>query len=409
MKIFRPFVITLPLILVAGMKLFGQISYIYPGSQLNTITTAVPFLIIAPDARSGSLGEAGTSTSPDINSQFWNPAKYPFIKKKTGASLSYSPWLRSIKSDINLGYFSAYFKPDSNQCIAASFKAISLGKIYISNIAGNVSGVIKPFEFAGDVSYSRKLSDVFSMGLSLRYIYSDLGNNALVQTYKPGTSFAGDISLFYSRPVMMNGDDGQFNFGLNISNVGNKISYSKTSTARDFIPTRIMLGPSFTLPLSHRTSLSFIVELSKLLVPTPPIYATDSTGTHIIAGKDPNVSVFQGMVQSFSDAPGGFREEMREIDVASGIEFTYKDMFAIRTGFFYEDSTKGNRKFFTFGIGFKYNVFAFDVSYLITLDQLKPHKPDAVFPLANTVRFTLSADIDSFRRKRIVCPGMSGK
>jgi len=374
--------------------------YTYTGTTLNTITTAVPFLIITPDARAGGLGESGVSTSPDVNSQFWNPSKYAFAKKRMGASLSYSPWLRALVNDLNLEYISVYYKPDSNQCIAVSFKGFSSGQNTAPVPPFSNVNFYNFFECAGDLSYSRKLSENFSCGLAFRYIYSDIGNISIMPNYTPGTSFAGDFSLFYTKPISIYNNEGRFNFGLNISNIGSKVKYSKDFTTADFIPTRLMLGPSFTLPITHRSSVTFTIELSKLLVPTPPIYSTDSTGNHIIAGKDPNVSVLQGMIQSFNDAPGGFKEEMKEVDLSSGIEFLYGNLFAIRTGFFYEDKTKGNRKFLTFGAGLRYNNFALDVAYLLPIEIKNP--------LQNTMRFTLSANIDSFKRRPVICAGMKG-
>jgi hypothetical protein len=369
----------------------GNPQYIYTGQTLNTITTAVPFLIIAPDTRAGALGDAGVASTPDANSLHWNPAKYAFIKKDMGFAVSYSPWLRALVNDINLAYLTGYKKFGKDQAIAASLLYFSLGNITFTDIIGTTIGNYKPNEFAVDVCYSRKLSDVLSGGVSMRYIHSNLTGGFFVggaQSH-PGNSVATDVSAFYQKTFDMGKKlPATLGVGINISNIGAKISYTET-TVRDFIPTNLRIGPSLKLDLDDYNSLEFMFDLNKLLVPTPPIYSTDSTGTHIIAGKDPNVGIVTGMFQSFSDAPGGFKEEMKEITFSLGTEYWYDKQFAIRAGFFYEDKTKGNRKYFTLGAGLKYNVFALDFAYLVPIEQ---HNP-----LENTLRFTLLFDFDAFK------------
>lgn len=380
-KIFANYILLIIFIFLGSFnKLYSQnsIGYTYSNTSLNTITTAVPFLKIIPDARAGGLGDAGISSSADANSQQYNPAKFVFNTNRNSISLSYSPWLRALVNDINLGYISGYHKFDSLQCIAASIKYFSLGDVTYFNLNGNVIGTNHPYEFSTDISYSRKLSDIFSIGTSIRYIYSVLNNGGMhIPHYKNGTSLASDISMFYSKPVCIFEKEGKVNFGLNISNIGSKMSYNDSTNHGDFIPINLGLGPAITISLNNDISVTFLAEINKLLVPTPPVY--DSVG-NILAGKNPDVPVLQGMLQSFNDAPGGFKEEIREICFSLGAEGSFRNMYFARAGFFYEDKTKGNRKFFTLGAGVKYKNYQFDTAYLITVEQRNP--------LQNTLRFS---------------------
>jgi hypothetical protein len=361
--------------------------------QTNTITTAVPFLLIAPDARSGAMGDAGVSSTPDASSMHWNPAKYAFIESKAGFSASYSPWLRAIVSDINLAYVAGYYRLDDRSAIAASLLYFTLGDITFTDIQGSTIGNYRPNEFSIDATYSRKFSDSWSGAVAARYINSNLtqGVNVAGQATKPGQSVAADVAVYHQSELdWRDFEYAEFAFGINISNIGTKISYSDATTEKDFIPTNLRFGPRLTLDLDDYNRLSFMIDVNKLLVPTPPIY--DSTGNtqpeNIIAGKDPNVSVVEGMIQSWYDAPNGFEEEMREFYFATGVEYWYNKVFAVRGGFFYEDKLKGNRKYFTLGAGLKYNVFGLDFSYLIPLEQQNP--------LENTLRFTLTFDFAEF-------------
>lgn len=377
----------------------------YIGQDLNTITTAVPFLQIAPDARAGGMGEAGVSSAPDANSMHWNPAKYTYLENSMGFSMSYSPWLRALVSDINLAYLTGYVKLDENQTVAGSLLYFSLGDITFTDIQGATIGNYRPNEFALSASYARKLTQNLSGAVSARFINSNLtqGQSVGGASTKPGRSIAADIALYSEHDVEFPNMEGYFAWGLNISNIGSKISYSDDNTERDFIPTNLRFGPSLTLDIDDYNRLSFMVDVNKLLIPTPPIYATDSitglpifddNGEQIIAfGKDPNVSVPVGMFQSFYDAPGGFKEEMREFALAVGVEYWYDKQFAIRGGYFYENQFKGNRKFFTLGAGLRYNVFGLDFAYLI------PTGGQARNPLENTLRFTLHFDFDAFQQQ----------
>ncbi len=359
--------------------------------QINAIQTAVPFLTIAPDSRSGALGDAGVAISPDLNSQHWNIAKYAFIKGTGGVSISYSPWLRRLIGDINLAYLSGYYRIDKRQVVSTSLRYFSLGNITFTDIFGNTTRNFNPNEWAFDVGYSRAFSDYLSGGIAFRFIHSNLtgGQTAGNTTEtKPGNSFAADVAIYYNRDIDLGAMDGNAGFGVNISNIGTKISYTSDRDP-DFIPTNLRIGGLFGMDIDSYNTINFTLDLNKLLVPTPPIW--DSTGNQIIAGKDPRVSVPMGMVQSFYDAPGGAREEFNEIAWAIGLEYWYDHQFAVRGGYFYEHETKGNRKFFTLGVGLKLNIFSLDFSYLLPVAQNHP--------LSNTLRFTLAFDFDSFQNQ----------
>ena len=357
-------------------------------NNLNTITTAVPFLLISPDSRAGGMGDIGVATSPDANSLHWNPAKYSFIDQEVGFAVSYVPWLRELVPDINLSYISGYKKLNKNDVIAMELRYFTLGDITFTDIIGNNLGQYKPNEFALGSSYSRKLSDQFSLAISGRYIYSNLtgGQSAGGIATNAGQSIAADVAGYYVNAIRIAKKDAELAFGANISNIGNKIRYTETST-RDFIPINLRLGTAINTDFDEYNKISFAFDINKLLVPTPPIY-NDSITDQIDFGKDPNVSVVSGIFQSFGDAPGGFNEELREINFSFGTEYWYNNQFAIRAGYFNEHNTKGGRKFFTFGSGVKYNVFALDFSYLINASRAI----NGNNPLANTMRFTLTFD-----------------
>ena len=384
-------IISLVLITIFSLNVYAQdVSGIdeIGRNNLNTITTAVPFLLISPDSRAGGMGDVGVATSADANSMHWNPAKYSFIDQEVGFAVSYVPWLRELVPDINLSYISGYKKLNKNDVIAMELRYFTLGDITFTDVIGNNLGQYKPNEFAIGSSYSRKLSDQFSLAISGRYIYSNLtgGQSAGGIATNAGQSIAADVAGYYVRDIRIAKNDMQLAFGANISNIGNKISYTETST-RDFIPINLRLGTALNADLDEYNKISFAFDINKLLVPTPPIY-NDSIPDQIDFGKDPNVSVVSGIFQSFGDAPGGFNEEMREINFSLGTEYWYNNQFAIRAGYFNEHNTKGGRKFFTFGSGVKYNVFALDFSYLINASRAI----NGNNPLANTMRFTLTFD-----------------
>jgi hypothetical protein len=369
----------------ASVKVFSQAG----SGELNAIQTVVPFLTIAPDSRAGAMGDAGVATTPDCYSMHWNPAKFAFIDGKGGMGISYSPWLRTLVPDINIAYLSGYGRIDSKQVISGSLLYSSLGDIPFTDDFGNIERNFKPNEFALDAGYSRLFSKYFSGGIAFRFIYSNLtgGSFAGGTATKPGISFAADLSGYYQREIEVMNKNTMLAFGLNFSNIGSKMSYTD-SKAPDFIPMNMRLGTSGTINLDTYNALTLTIDLNKLLVPTPPRYDNVVTDS-IIAGKDPNVSVPVAIFQSFYDAPGGFKEEIREITYSFGAEYWYNKQFAIRVGYFHENETKGNRKYFTTGAGFRMNIFALDFSYLMPLDQNNP--------LARTLRFSLSFDFNALR------------
>lgn len=371
--------------------------------QLNTITTAVPFLLITPDSRAGAMGDAGVAMSADANSIHWNPAKLAFVDKEMGFAVSYAPWLRQLVPDINLSYLSGFKRLDDMSTIAASLRYFSLGDITFTDNVGNTIGQFRPNEFALDVAYGRKLADHFSGGIALRYIYSNLtgGISANGTATTAGNSVAVDVSGFYNNQDMeILGKDGGFAAGINISNIGAKMSYTENAQ-KDFIPINMRIGQSTTIRFDDYNSLSFLLDFNKLLVPTPPQYLRDSAtgalvydsnGDKIISkGRNPNVSVASGMFGSFSDAPDGFKEELREFNISAGMEYWYNKLLALRMGYFNEHITKGNRKYLTFGAGLRLSVFGLDIAYLVATTQQNP--------LANTIRFTLSFNFDDFKKQ----------
>ena len=358
---------------------------------LNTITTAVPFLLISPDSKAGAMGDVGVATTPDANSMHWNPAKLAFVDDDMGFSMSYVPWLRALVPDINLSYLAGYRKLNDNEAIGLELRYFSLGDITFTDILGTTIGQYKPSEFALGTSYSRKLADNFSLAISGRYIYSNLtgGQAAGGIPTVAGQSIAADLAGYYTNPIRLGGKDFDLAIGGNISNIGSKISYTETSV-KDFIPINLRLGTAIGTEFDDYNKMSFAFDINKLLVPTPPVYNNEG---EITLGQDPNVSVVSGIFQSFGDAPGGFGEEMREINYSIGTEYWYANQFAIRAGYFFEHDTKGGRKFFTFGSGVKYNVFALDFSYLINASR----SINGNNPLANTMRFTLVFDFGAMK------------
>jgi hypothetical protein len=365
---------------------------------INTITTAVPLLLITPDARAAALGDAGGAMSADANSIHWGAAKLAFAEEDAAVSLSYIPWLRNLVPDINLAYLSAYKKLKNGQAIGGSLRYFSLGNIVFTDIVGNVTGQFNPNEFAVDLAYSRKLTDRWAGGLALRYIFSNLTGGIDVQNTQtfPGQSVAADISAYYfNDDISVGGKKAVYSFMTAFSNLGAKISYTKTAE-RNFIPMNLRIGNSLKINVDDYNSFTFLMDFNKLLVPTPPVIDPQNNG-EVIAGMDPDVSVVRGIFQSFYDAPGVlredgtrsvFQEEFREVIICSGVEYSYDNIFMVRTGYFHEHFTKGNRRYFTLGAGVKFNVFKLDLAYLIPTVQRHP--------LENTLRFTLAFDFAGF-------------
>jgi len=405
---------SLALILLGGNYLYSQINYNQISGQeldnrLNTITTAVPFLLISPDSRAGGMGDAGCASSTDANSIHWNPAKLGFADKKMGIGISYTPWLRALVPDINLAYLSGFYKTKKSGTIGASLRYFSLGDITFTDINGNTTGQFRPNEFAFDLAYGTKLGKNFSAGGAMRYINSNLTGGTFVDgsATRPGRTFAVDISALYKKEKIKLGDKKAIGaIGMNISNIGGKMSYSDRGGKNnsDFIPINMRLGGSLSINVDEYNNIAFVGDVNKLLVPTPPIYKRkinpvtgkpdgvdyDANGDPIILfGKDPKRGVAEGIFGSFTDAPGGGKEELREINYSLGMEYWYNKLFAIRVGYFYEHPTKGNRQYFTLGAGVKYNVFGLDFAYLIPTQQKNP--------LENTLRFSLTFDFDAFQ------------
>ena len=348
----------------------------------NPIVTAVPSLSIAPDARAGGMGDVGVASTPDINSQFWNPAKYVFMESDAGLSVSYTPWLRKLVSDIDLAYLAGYWKFDQRQALSASLRYFSLGDITLMDQLGYPQGSAHPNEVAVDLAYSRLLSEKFSASIALRFIYSDLNNGINLSggsEMYPGSSVAADVAAYYKSPVALQGVDGTLAFGVNISNIGSKISYDQNETS-NFIPTNLRIGGSFDYPLDNYNKISVNLDLNKLLVPTPKLNPTAADNTAYN-----KMSPIAGIFNSFTDAPGGFKEELQEVTWSLGAEYAYNNQFFVRGGYFNESQYKGNRKYFTAGAGFKLNVFQLDAAYVISTSQSNP--------LDQTLRFTLSFDL----------------
>lgn len=376
---------------VLAIPLFAQ------KDQFNPIYTGVTSLSIAPDARAGSLGDVGVATEADVNSQYWNPAKYPFTIARAGVSMSYTPWLRQLVSDIDLVNLVGYYRIGDYSAVSGSLTYFSLGEVLVED-----EMTIKPYEMAVDVAYSRMLSETFSAAIALRYIHSDLQYN-YSEDMSPGSAFAADIALYYNNYIMLGNRECMLGIGLNASNIGTKISYDDGAT-NEFIPTNLRLGASLLIPIDEYNTISFSADLNKLMVPTRPKYSQfleengyeqgdnsyyseyqtwlESTGYN-------DISPISGIFKSFSDAPGGFSEELKEIYGGIGVEYCYNQQFSVRGGYHYENEYKGNRKYFTLGAGFRMSVFSLDAAYLISTAQSNP--------LDQTLRFSLSFDMDGLK------------
>lgn len=357
--------------------------------QLNPLITGVPSLTITPDSRAGGMGDVGAATTPDINSQYWNPAKYAFMESPAGVALSYTPWLSKLVSDINLGYLAGYYKIDEFSSVSGSLRYFSLGEITLTDENSDVLGSAQPYEMSLDAAYSRKLSENWSAAVAFRYIRSDLNNGQNGSTGEemfPGNAFAADVAAYYNTLIPMATGDSKLAFGLNISNIGSKISYDKNQTNL-FIPTNLRLGGSFMYPFDDYNKISINADINKLLVPTPIVKNDDESDTDFDARRDAYYATgpIAGIFKSFNDAPGGMSEELQEIMWSVGAEYAYNNQFFVRGGYFNENQYKGNRKFFTAGVGFKLNVFQLDAAYVISAAQSNP--------LDQTLRFTLGFDL----------------
>ncbi len=376
---------------VLSMPLFAQ------KEQFNPIYTGVTSLSIAPDARAGALGDVGVATDPDVNSQYWNPAKYPFTIARAGVSMSYTPWLRQLVSDIDLVNLVGFYRIGDYSAVSGSLTYFSLGEVFVED-----EMTIKPYEMALDLAYSRMLSETFSAAIALRYIHSDLQYN-YADDMSPGNAFAADIALYYNNYIMLGNRECMLGLGLNASNIGTKISYDDGAT-NQFIPTNLRLGASLLIPIDEYNTISFSADINKLMVPTRPTYSQFLEDNGYEQGDNSYYSEYQtwlestgyndispisGIFKSFGDAPGGFSEEMKEIYGGIGIEYCYNQQFSVRGGYHYENEYKGNRKYFTVGAGFRMSVFSLDAAYLISTAQSNP--------LDQTLRFSLSFDMDGLK------------
>lgn len=360
------------------------------GNKLNAIQTVVPFLTIAPDSRAGAMGDAGVATSPDVYSLYWNAAKYGFIEGEYGIGIGYTPWMRNLVNDINIAHLTGYYRIDRQQVISGNMTYSSLGLIDFTDETGARLKSFNPNEWALSAGYTRLFSTHFSGSVAFRFIYSNLTggfSSSGDDDTKAGTSVAADLGGYYTNDVSFLGYPGTFSFGFNFSNIGSKMSYS-TSQNAEFIPMNLKLGVAHTFRFDSFNELTATVDFNKLLVPTPPRY---SDSGEISEGKDPNVSVPLALIQSFYDAPEGFSEELKEVMCSFGLEYVYNSLLAIRTGYCHENKTKGNRRYVTAGAGLRLSGFGLDVSYLIPVGMNNS-------PLANTLRFSLTFDSNSFKK-----------
>ena len=360
-------------------------------NQFSPLNTAVPSLAIAPDARGGGMGDNGVSTLPDISSQYWNPSKYAFMESKAGVGLSYTPWMRKIVNDVALAYLSGYYKLGQydQHAIGASLRYFSLGEVPLHDYGGIQYQSLNPYEMALDLSYSIKLSEGFSLGVAMRYIRSDMGAD-VDDGLRPGNSVAADLSGYGEKYLYLGNNESLWSYGFNISNMGNRISYDG-GTTNQFLPTNLRLGTGLLMPLDEYNQIGIYLDFNKYLVPSKPIRLSDEEESVFDDRLEEyeNTNFVKGMIKSFNDAPGGFSEELKEINISAAAEYNYNNQFFVRGGYFYENQMKGNRQYFSVGAGFRMNVFRLDAAYLISTVQSNP--------LDQTLRFTLSFDMDGLK------------
>ena len=356
--------------------------------MFNPVNTAVTSQTIAPDARAGSMGDVGAATDPDVNSQYWNPAKYPFNISRAGVSINYTPWLRQLVNDIDLAQLVGYYRIGDYSAVSASLRYFSLGEVQLSESENALT--INPYEMSLDVAYSLMLSEKFSLAAAVRWIYSDLTYDYTDQT-SPASAFAADIACYYQNYINIGARECQLGLGMNISNIGSKITFGGSDRS-EFIPTNLRLGASLMIPIDDYNRISFAADANKLLVPTYPQQKEGESSADYDARVEKDyydVSSISGIFKSFSDAPGGFSEELKEIQWSVGAEYVYNDKFALRAGYHHESETKGNRKYFTVGAGFKMSVFSLDAGYVIATAKSNP--------LDQTLRFSLTFDMDGIK------------
>lgn len=357
----------------------------------NPVGYAVISQTIAPDARGGGLGDVGAATDPDVNSQYWNPAKYPFNISRAGVSLNFTPWLRSLVNDMNLAYLSGYYRIGDYSAVSASLRYFNMGEVYTENPGHNPNAMtINPYEMSFDVAYSLMLSEKFSLAAAIRWIYSDMRLD-YKEDRSPASAFAADIAAYYQNYVVIGQRECQLGVGLDISNIGSKITFGGEEYS-EFLPANLRLGASLMIPIDEYNRITLAADANKFLVPTVPQQEEGEDATEYkdrVLREYNDVSAISGIFKSFSDAPGGFKEELEEINYGLGAEYVYNDKFALRAGYHHESQSKGNRKYFTVGAGFKMNVFSLDAAYVVATAKSNP--------LDQTLRFTLSFDMDGLK------------
>ena len=358
----------------------------------NPVNYAVVSQTIAPDARGGGLGDVGAATDPDVNSQYWNPAKYPFCISRAGVALNFTPWLRSLVNDMNLAYLAGYYRIGDHSAVSSSLRYFNLGKVYTS-YEGAESGegtTINPYEMSLDVAYSLMLSETFSLSAALRWIYSDMRFDER-EDNSPASAFAADIAAYYQNYINIGQRECQLGIGLNISNIGSKIKFSGNEYS-EFLPANLRLGASLMIPIDEYNRLTIAADANKLLVPTVPKQEEGEDNSEYedrVHREYNDISAIRGIFKSFGDAPGGFKEELQEIYYGVGAEYTYNDKFSLRAGYHHEAESKGNRKYFTVGAGFKMSVFQLDAGYVVATAKSNP--------LDQTLRFSLTFDMDGIK------------
>lgn len=361
--------------------------------MFNPVNTSVTSQTIAPDARAAGMGDVGVATDPDVNSQYWNPAKYPFCISRAGVALNYTPWLRQLVSDMDLAYLSGYYRIGDYSAVSASLRYFSLGEVmtnYDSTTGLSDGMTINPYEMSFDVAYSLMLSEKFSIAAAVRWIYSDLTYNYTDDT-SPGSAFAADIACYYNNYINIGARECQLGIGLNISNIGSKITFGGSEDS-EFIPTNMRLGVALMVPIDEYNRFTIAADANKLLVPTYPKLEDGESSEEYdqrVQKEYYDVSSISGIFKSFGDAPGGFKEELQEVNWSVGAEYVYNDKFTLRAGYHHESENKGNRKYFTVGAGFRMSAFSLDCGYVIATAKSNP--------LDQTLRFTLGFDMDGLK------------
>ena len=381
----RAFLLTLSLVMTMAISAQDK------SDMFNPVNTSVTSQTIAPDARAAGLGDVGAATDPDVVSQYWNPAKYPFTISRAGVALNYTPWLRQLVSDMDLAYLVGYYRIGDYSAVSGSLRYFSLGEVFTSSaLDGSNDMSINPYEMSLDVAYSLMLSEQFSLSAAVRWIYSDLTYDYTEDT-SPGSAFAADISCYYQNYLNLGARECQLGLGLNVSNIGSKITFGGDEHS-EFIPTNLRLGASLMIPVDEYNRFTIAADANKLLVPTYPKQKEEETSQEYVDRLEKDyfdVSSISGIFKSFNDAPNGMKEELQEIQWSVGAEYVYHDQFALRAGYHHESENKGNRKYFTVGAGFRMSVFSLDAGYVIATAKSNP--------LDQTLRFTLSFDMDGIK------------